>query len=248
MTNQNQDSFKEKYKKHREKYDQTTSKIGIYLQDLVYGGNDGIVTTFAVVSGSIGANLDPKVIIILGLANLIGDGTSMGFGNYLGIKSELDHYQKELKREYREIEEEPDCETEEIREIYRRKGFTGNILEEITKVITSDKDRWVDTMMKEELELTIDPNAKPWAHGLTTFFSFLFFGFIPLIPFVFGLFEKKQFLVSIIGAFIALLTLGILRYLVTRERGIIGVLEIIFVGSICAAVAYGVGALLDRLI
>jgi VIT1/CCC1 family predicted Fe2+/Mn2+ transporter len=102
--------------------------------------------------------------------------------------------------------------------------------------------------MKEELELTIDPNAKPWAHGLTTFFSFLFFGFIPLIPFVFGLFEKKQFLVSIIGAFIALLTLGILRYLVTRERGIIGVLEIIFVGSICAAVAYGVGALLDRLI
>lgn len=240
--------FAKIYQQHRANADKEGNRFGEYINDIVYGGTDGIVTTFAVVSGAIGAGFDIKVIIILGLANLIADGTAMGFGDYLGLKSELDHYNKELKREYREIEEEPDCEVEEIRQIYRRKGFTGKLLEQIVEVIVSDKDRWVDEMMKGELELFIDPKMQPWKHGLFTFTSFCIFGFIPLIPFVFGITYGNQFVNSIIGTIIALILLGSLRLHITKERGILGIGEIVFIGTICAAISYGIGALLKGIV
>jgi VIT1/CCC1 family predicted Fe2+/Mn2+ transporter len=238
--------FEKKFLAHQEARQQAS--IGSYIHDIVYGGIDGIVTTFAVVSGAIGAGFDIKVIIILGLANLVGDGTSMGLGSYLSVKSEIDHYKKEEKQEYIEIETMPEIEREEVRRIYKARGFTGKLLEQVVGVITSDKKQWVDTMMREELELQFDPEDKPWLHGFSTFGAFCVFGFIPLIPFVFGLDASIQFGSSIFGTLAALSALGILRLLVTKERGFKGIIEIIFVGTVCAAIAYGLGSALDAVV
>lgn len=243
--NRNHPDFSKAYKEHT-KTESQESLFGQYIQDIVYGGNDGIVTTFAVVSGAIGANLGVKVVIILGIANMVADGISMGLSNYLSIKSEIDHYNKEEKREYREIEEEPEFEREEVKDIYRKKGFSGAILEQIVAIITKDKKRWVDTMMKEELNLFTDRNQKPAFNGLITFTAFCIFGVIPLTPFIFSIKAEYQFISSIIGTVLALTCLGLLRLKVTRERGILGVFEIISVGSICAFVAYIIGALLKN--
>jgi len=89
-----------------------------YLAEFVYGGIDGSVTTFAVVAGAAGAELSTNIVLILGFANLIADGFSMSVGNYLSAKSEIDNYRKHKKIEYWEVDNLPDQEKEEIREIY----------------------------------------------------------------------------------------------------------------------------------
>ena len=115
----------------------------------MYGGNDGSVTTFAVVAGATGAGLNSQVIIIPGFANLLADGFAMGVGSYLSHKSEQQNYQKHKQIEYWEVDNMPDKERDEIRDIYRNKGFDGELLEQIVATITADRDRWVDVMMKE---------------------------------------------------------------------------------------------------
>ncbi len=217
------------------------STLGPYIHDIVYGANDGIVTTFAVVSGVAGAELASHIVIILGFANVLADGLSMGLGNYLSGKSRQDNYQRLLKEELREMEEIPDIEREEIREIFEAKGFKGADLDRVTDVITSDKSVWADTMMREEHGLAPDEDGTPMWHAIMTFVSFVLFGSIPIAPYLLPIPDALRFLVTTIAAGIALLVVGLLRSWVTRERLIRGPLEILSVGSICAFTAYYVG-------
>src|SRR6478609_4371493 len=150
-----------------------------YISEFVYGGIDGAVTTFAVVAGAAGAGMDASVVIILGFANLIADGFSMSVGSYFSTKTEHDSYERNKALEYWEIENLREKEIEEIREIYAKKGFKGELLEQVVTVITSDNDVWVDTMMKEELELTKDDERTPFKTALMTFLAFLSIGLIP---------------------------------------------------------------------
>ena len=110
-----------------------------YLGDFVYGANGGIITTFAVVSGAAGASLPAGVVIVLGLANLIADGISMGMSDYLAIRSRRDFEAKQRAVEEAEVEKFPDKEFEEVRDIVTRWGFAGSDAENITKVIASNK-------------------------------------------------------------------------------------------------------------
>jgi VIT1/CCC1 family predicted Fe2+/Mn2+ transporter len=220
------------------------SALGPYIHDIVYGANDGIVTTFAVVSGVAGAELAPSIVIILGFANVFADALSMGLGNYLSGKSRLDNYHRILKEELVEIETIPDIEREEIREIYEAKGFSGADLDRVVAVITSDKNVWADTMMREEHGLAKSEEGTPALHGFMTFIAFVLFGSIPIAPYVLPIPQTNRFLVTIVSTVIALLLVGLLRSWVTRERLIRGPLEVLAVGSGCAIVAYYIGVLL----
>lgn len=123
------------------------------IQDFVYGATDGAVTTFAVVAGVIGAALSPSIVLILGFANLFADGFSMAIGNYLGSKSQREFIEKERKKEEWEIDNLVEQEKQEIKDIYMKKGFKAELLDEIVNVITSRRKVWIDTMMREELGL-----------------------------------------------------------------------------------------------
>ncbi len=215
--------------------------VGQYIHDIVYGANDGIVTTFAIVSGVTGAELSSHVVVIMGFANVLADGLSMGLGNYLSSRSKRDNYHRLYKEEAREIEEIPEIETEEIREIFRAKGFSGADLETVTKVITTDKKIWIDTMMREEHGLVSEDTDHAVFHGFTTFFAFIFFGSIPILPYLIPMRDSNRFPITIVAAGIALLLVGLLRSWVTRERMLRGPLEILFIGAVCAVVAYFVG-------
>jgi len=154
-----------------------------YLRDFVYGAIDGIVTTLAVVSAVAGAGLHSGIVIILGIANLLGDGFSMAASNYLGIRAE--HHQKLRlrRREEQHIDLYPEGEKEEIREIFRQKGFTGQDLERAVEVITGDINQWVDTMLTDEFGVALEgPN--PVKAASTTFVAFVVVGFLPLATFV----------------------------------------------------------------
>lgn len=219
-------------------------RLGPYIHNIVYGGNDGIVTTFAVVAGTVGAGLPSYIVVILGLANLFADGVSMAAGAYLSLKSERDQYERLRKEELKEIEDDPLLEKEEVRGFLKAKGFEGQDLERALAIITSDRTVWVDMMMAEEHGLTRQASSKPLMHGFVTFLSFIVFGAIPILPYVIPFFQQN-FIVAASSTFIAMLFLGILRSYVTRERLLRGALEVLGVGLITAVIAYSVGVLLQ---
>lgn len=228
----------------------STFKYQDFIGEFVYGGIDGSVTTFAVVAGSVGANLDVSVIIILGFANLIADGFSMSVGSFLSKKSESDNYEKHRRIEEMEIEEMPETEREEVREIYRNKGFEGKLLEDIVAVITSDKQRWVDTMMKDELEMVKDAKS-PLQMAAVTFVSFVLVGLIPLFSYIFkgwlGLDNQQLFLISCMLTTLAFGVIGYLKTYVTQTSAWKGILETVFLGSAAATLAYFVGNWLEKI-
>lgn len=224
--------------------------VSEYLSEFVYGGIDGSVTTFAVVAGSVGAGLDNRVIIILGLANLLADGFAMSVGGYLSAKSNIDNYKKHRDIEYWEVDHLPEIERQEIREIYAAKGFEGDLLEQVVEVITSDRDRWVDVMMKEELEILPDGKS-PFRIGLITYVSFLAVGSIPLLSYFIPATNRtpmQQFIIASVLTSLGFIFIGFLKARVTRQNPWVGTVETLFLGALAAGVAYGVGDLLEKLI
>lgn len=223
-------------------------KLQEYLREFVYGGIDGAVTTFAVVAGGYGANLDPGILIILGFANLLADGFSMSVGAYLSAKSERDNFDKHEKIEYWEIENLPDTEREEIAEIYREKGFEGQLLNQIVDHICADKDLWVAEMMKDELGMMKDTKS-PFKIGLATLISFILVGFIPLMVYLWNFFFPtaiNSFLWTSILTGIAFLIVGWLKGIVNQTSALRSILETVGLGLLAAIVAFYVGDLLER--
>jgi len=221
-----------------------------YLAEFVYGAIDGTVTTFAVVAGSAGAGLESSVIIILGFANLIADGFSMSVGSYLSNKSELENFKKHERIEHKEIEHSPEEEREEVRKIYRQKGFEGELLEKVVNTITADKDRWVDVMMKEELEM-MKQLKSPFAMGLVTFISFISVGIIPLFIYVLDYLAADPlnhlFETSISMTFLAFFGIGFLKSIVNQTGKLKSIGETLFLGAAAALLAYYTGDILEKL-
>jgi len=218
-----------------------------YLGDFIYGAIDGAVTTFAVVAGVQGAGLAAGVIVILGMANLIADGFSMAVSNFLGSRAEEQLRQRARRKEQRHIALNPDGEREEIRQIYAAKGLEGDDLERVVEAITSDQDRWVDTMMQQELGLQLEgPNALRAA--LSTFTAFVVVGFLPIGPFIYQFLPfadlSDPFLVSAIMTGVAFFLVGVGKSRVVEQRWWIAGLETLAVGGAAAVMAYVVGWLL----
>ncbi len=223
-------------------------KLQEYLREFVYGGIDGAVTTFAVVAGGFGANLDPGILIILGFANLLADGFSMSVGAYLSAKSEKDNYDKHEKIEYWEIENLPEIERSEVEDIYKAKGFKGELLDKIVDHICSDKDLWVDEMMKYELGMMRDSKS-PFKIGLATLISFILVGLIPLLVYLWDFFfpsEINTFLWTSILTGIAFFIVGWLKSIVNQTSAIRSISETVALGLLAAVVAFYVGDILEQ--
>ncbi|MGB7348021.1 MAG: VIT1/CCC1 transporter family protein [Pirellulaceae bacterium] len=221
-----------------------------YLSDFVYGAIDGTVTTFAVVSGVAGADLSSSIVIILGFANLIGDGFSMAASNFLGTRTDMQLHEKIRNREAAEIEAYPEGEREEVRQIYAAKGFSGELLESVVSTITADKQRWIDTMMTEEMGLSLTRRS-PLRAASATMIAFLFVGLIPLLPFIVELVSAESILrpyvVSSVMAAAAFFFVGAIKSRFVQQRWYWSGLETLLVGGSAAVLAYGVGMALGNL-
>lgn len=222
-----------------------------YVGEFVYGGIDGAITTFAVVAGATGAHQSIIVIIILGVANLVADGLSMSVGNYFSTKADRDNYDKHKAIEYWEIEHLREREIEEIREIYSKKGFKGELLEQVVQTIIADKDVWVDTMMKEELEMVKDEKT-PVRTAAVTFLAFLVIGLIPLLSYLIGWIFKTStenlFLYSCILTGVGLAIVGSFKSIVTNKNKWKGMAETLGLGGLAAIASYYLGAVLEALL
>lgn len=222
--------------------------ISGYLKEIVYGGSDGIVTTFAVVAGFAGAqsgalsNYPVLIVLILGLANLFADAFSMGVGNVLSILADRDVYNTQKDKELHEIKNNREDELAETIFILKKQGFSDEDANKMANLYSKNENYWAEFMMRYELEMPSTENDNPLYKGIATICSFIFFGFIPLVPYVI-LINENKFLTSIIFAFFALVLLGVLRWKVTTQTLIRAVGEIVILGGIAAVIAYFVGTL-----
>lgn len=226
-------------------------KESIYLKDFVFGAIDGAVTTFAVVAGVAGAGLSSGVVIVLGLANLLADGFSMAISNYLGTRADNQFREQARDREYHEIEQWPDGEREEIRQIYAAKGFEGEILEEVVAVITADKARWVETMLAEEYGFSSHIH-NPLRAGLITFVAFCTVGSIPLSTYLSNWLAPSTFaapfLWSSLLTAVSFFSIGYVKGKYVDQNATKSGFETVLVGGAAALLAYGVGAILRDIV
>lgn len=209
-----------------------------YLRDWIYGGIDGAVTTFAIVAGSEGADLSAKVVVILGMANLLADGFSMAAGNYSGTRAERDERDHWRRVEQRHIAVDPAGEREEVRQIFRQKGLEGEALEQVVEAITSDRERWVDTMLSEEYGLASDLRS-PMGAAWTTFSAFLICGAVPILPFLFG--WTEAFTISIVATGCVFFAIGCGRSRWSVSPWWQAGLSTFALGSTAALLSWGVG-------
>lgn len=225
---------------------------GKYIKSIIYGGLDGIITTFAVVAGVIGAALTPIIVLILGFANLIADGISMGIGDYLSSKSEREYVRDERRREAWEVKHFPEGEKREMIEIYQGKGIPEPDAKIIVETLARYEPAWIDVMMLEELGL-IEDQDDPWRNGAVTFLSFELFGVIPLAAFILSqmapisVLRSSAFVVAAVLTGITMFALGALKVKITGKSWLRSGLEMLLVGGLAATVAFLVGFLLSGL-
>jgi VIT1/CCC1 family predicted Fe2+/Mn2+ transporter len=216
-----------------------------YLRDWIYGGIDGSVTTFAVVSGVAGARLSPWIILVMGFANLLADGFSMAASNFLGTKAEHEDLKRLEAIEYRHVELAPEGEREEVRQIFQLKGFAGEDLDRMVQLVTADRKRWVRTMLTEEYGLPSEIRS-PWIAAISTFSAFLVCGLVPLLPYLLAV--AHAFEVSIIMTGTIFFAIGSAKSKWSTDSWWRSGLTTLLVGVIAAALAYAAGVVLRSLV
>lgn len=213
-----------------------------YIRDFIYGSIDGTVTTFAIVSGVVGAGMSNQAIIILGLANVLADGFSMASSNYLGTKSEIDERNLIHRYEKEQIAYKPEGEKEEIRQIFQMKGFTGPDLEKIVEVISQNENEWLKIMMQEEYGFGLKMR-NPWKSAISTFVAFVICGIVPLLPFMLNL--RHDFFISSIFAAITFFLVGALKSRWSLESFYMSGMKTLLIGAVSSAIAYLTGSFLE---
>mmetsp|Transcript_42041 Transcript_42041/g.67586 ORF Transcript_42041/g.67586 Transcript_42041/m.67586 type:complete len:292 (+) Transcript_42041:28-903(+) len=223
--------------------------LGDYVKSIIYGGLDGIITTFAIVAGIAGANLDVEVVLVLGFANLIADGLSMGIGDYLSEVSEIEYINSEKQREEWEFQNFPEGEIQEMIAIYTEKGVSKRDADQILRTMAKYPAFFVNHMMIEELELQPPSgDEQPAKGGLVTLLSFLGFGCVPLLSYV--AFEAVEFegydpkfVISIALTVLTLFGLGVFKGKITEspmiKSGVFITINGVFAAGAAYVIAYG---------
>ncbi len=223
---------------------------GKYIKSFVYGGLDGTITTFAVVAGVVGASLSASVVLILGFANLAADGISMAFGDYLSSKAEKEYCRAERKEEEKTARY-PKVEKKSLIKIFWEQGFSRKDSRCIAAVVCKNKKACVDLMLSYELGIA-RKRQNPMKNAAITFSSFVLFGFIPLIAYVFSksvsIFQQDTFLIASVFTGLTLFSLGAVKCKVTGMNWLRSGVEMLLVGGLAAVAAYFIGYFISTMI
>ena len=222
------------------------SPKGRAIREIVFGMHDGLVTALGFLSGVNAITASWRLIVIVGLAEAFAQTLSMGFGAYLSTKSEREFYQREIARERLEIETAPEKERDEIREIYRSKGFSDDEIEIMVARLTANRDLWLKAMMMEELGLIEERFDNPLRIGLLIGASSLVGAFLPILPYFF-LELSWAFTASVVVAASALFATGAGKTVLTGKVWWRSGLEMMGIGLLVAVAGYGIGHVLGAL-
>ncbi len=212
------------------------------LADIILGGQDGLVNTLGVILGVAAASSDPRIVIAGGFAATFAESISMGAVAYTSTLADHDHYRAQLERERREIREIPHAETDEVRTIFTKWGFTGELLEQAVAKVIENEDAWVDVMMRNELKLEPIEDANPKKVALIVGFSAIVGSLIPLIPFLL-LPIATAIPVSLVISALALFGVGFYKARITVGNPGKSGLQMAVIGIVSALAGYFIGSL-----
>jgi VIT1/CCC1 family predicted Fe2+/Mn2+ transporter len=217
------------------------------VRDIVIGMSDGLTVPFALAAGLMGANTGNGVIVTAGLAEIVAGSIAMGLGGYLAGKTEIDHYDSELKREYYEVEVFPEKEREEVREVFREYGLSESSQNIIVEELSKDKDKWVNFMMRYELGLEKPDINRARKSALTIGFSYIIGGIVPLSTYfpIFTDNAKDGFFYSCIVTAICLFIFGYFKTKIIGQPPLQGAFKILLIGAMAAAAAYFIAHLIN---
>lgn len=233
----------------RREYDHHTEQVhaagGASLRDIMLGLNDGLVASFAVTSGVAGAFTAGSIVVMAGLAEMLGGAVSMGLAAFISARSQVEFYHSEIQRERDEIRRWPEREREEVRAIYRAKGFGGELLDLIVRHITADPERWSDVMMREELGMAVESFDQPLRSALTVGFSYLAGATVPVLAYFFVP-PHEGLIISAAATVVTLFVVGAAKTIITARSWWRSGLESMVTGIAAAAVTYGAGRFFAR--
>jgi VIT1/CCC1 family predicted Fe2+/Mn2+ transporter len=222
---------------------ETHLKSSEFITDIVIGMSDGLTVPFALAAGLSGAVSDNSIVITAGIAEIVAGCIAMGLGGYLAGKTEQEHYESELKREYMEVETVPEKELQEVREIFAGYGISAAGQDVLSTELANDKNKWVNFMMKFELGLE-KPNANRARNSaLTIGVAYFIGGLLPLSAYFFTPNPKEGLLVSAVITTICLFVFGYFKSKVTGQPALKGALKVTMIGLVAAAAAFGIAKL-----
>ncbi len=218
-----------------------------FLKQIVYGGNDGIVTTFAIVAGFAGASADGVAqiggvaVLVFGLANLFADAVSMGLGEFLSARSQNDLYRSRHHSELHDIGQDPTTGAARIVGLLQKRGLSDDDAKTMGTILSRHPRLMADMIMSYDYGMHDPDDENPAINGAFTFMAFVCFGAVPLVPYFLLAPTQATFVISVVATFLALVALGLLRFGALREKLVRSVGETVLVGGVCALVAFGVG-------
>ncbi|MDD8017222.1 MAG: VIT1/CCC1 transporter family protein [Bacteroidota bacterium] len=213
-------------------------KSSDFISDIVIGMSDGLTVPFALAAGLSGAVASNSIVITAGIAEIVAGCIAMGLGGYLAGKTEQEHYQSELKREYDEVEAVPEKEKQEVKEVFAEYGISEEGQNTFVEELAKNKTKWVNFMMKFELGLE-EPNPNRARNSAMTIGAAYFVGgLLPLSAYFFTDMPHDGLFVSIIFTTICLFVFGYFKSKVTGQPEVKGALKVTAIGLIAAAAAY----------
>jgi VIT1/CCC1 family predicted Fe2+/Mn2+ transporter len=226
-------------------HDEKHLKSSDVLRDVVIGMSDGLTVPFALAAGLSGAVNSTSIIVIAGIAEIAAGSIAMGLGGYLAGKTEQDHYNTELKREYYEVDNLREREIAETKEFFASIGLSEELQNKATQEIAKDKKQWVDFMMKYELGLDKPDPKRATKSALNIGLSYIVGGLVPLSPYFFINSPVDGLKISVVVTLLCLFIFGFFKSKITGINPIWGALRVTMIGALAAAAAFGVARLFE---
>jgi VIT1/CCC1 family predicted Fe2+/Mn2+ transporter len=211
-----------------------------WLRAAVLGANDGIVSVAGIVMGFAGATADRQLIFLGGMAGLVAGALSMAAGEYVSVSTQRDTELALIRKETRELAEEPEEELAELAELYHQKGLSPDLAQQVARELT-EKDALRAHL---EIELGIDPDelTSPWQAAAASMVSFTVGALLPLLTIL--LFPHGvRALVTVVAVAVALALTGYVSARVGEAPSRPAVVRNVLWGLLAMGITYAIGSL-----
>jgi VIT1/CCC1 family predicted Fe2+/Mn2+ transporter len=229
----------------KERFDEHHAHPSDLIGSIILGLNDGIVTSLVFVLSIAAASGSHRTTIIAGFSEMLAGGVAMCLGGYTAARATREAYEYQVDVERHEIQVEPEEERAEVKAMYHERGFRGTLLDDIVHHVTSDPERWLKVMVRDELGASPDEASPSWLVGLSIGLAFVLGAFVPLLSFVVGISETR--VVSIVISVLALVATGALRSRYSRKSWWQSVSEMVIIGGLGAGAGVIIGAILSAI-
>jgi len=215
------------------------------IREVVFGMQDGLVSTVAVAASIMAATAHRPIVLIAGLTTAMAGTIAMGTGSYLASKAEKDLHSAEIEKEARELVTHPEEEMAELIELYQLEGLTMNEAERLAERVASDRKLWLKTLTEKELGLTPEDLASPTKDALTMGISFMLGALVPLVPYIF-MGTMAVIAISIAVTVATLFVVGLVKARVTGKHPLRAGLEVMIIGTASGLLGYLIGSVLPN--